>query len=96
MALARSPRKSPRWQTPATPRKLGSLQQRELDEMPARIEAAEKRLAELDVRVADPALYRGPAAERARVEGERAAAAAELERLFARWEKLEALRAASG
>jgi ATP-binding cassette subfamily F protein uup len=76
----------------ARPRKLGSWQQLELDELPARIEAAEEHLAALDARLADPAIWRGPAAERAAVETERASFGEEIQRLYARWEELEALR----
>ncbi|MBM3986226.1 MAG: hypothetical protein FJ296_11160 [Planctomycetes bacterium] len=60
--------------------------------MESRIPAAEAALAALDARLADPSLYAGPAAERARVQAARAAAADEVARLCARWEELESLR----
>jgi ATP-binding cassette subfamily F protein uup len=78
---------------PARPRALNSKQQAELEALPAKIDAAEKRLADLDARLADPALYRGPAADRERVVTERALAADEVARLLARWEELESMSA---
>jgi ABC transport system ATP-binding/permease protein len=78
--------------TAAPARKLTNRERRELDELPARIEALEKEQAELAARLADPAFYKGepagPAAAKARLEtleSEHATA-------FARWEQLEALR----
>jgi ABC transport system ATP-binding/permease protein len=79
-------------EAPRRPKKLGTRQQSELDALPAQIEDAEKRLSVLDERIADPALYRGPAADRDRVVAERATLAADIARLYARWEELEALR----
>jgi ATP-binding cassette subfamily F protein uup len=74
------------------PRKLTARERKELDGLPARIEALEKEQAEITARLADPALYRrDPSAfaqARARLEeSEREHAAA-----FARWEELEPLR----
>jgi len=74
-------------------RKLTNKERRELEELPARIEAYEAEQAELGAKLADPVFY----------QKERAAAAAVKARLdeldrqhataFARWEELEALRA---
>jgi len=74
-------------------RRLAPWQARELGLVEARIPAAEAALATLDARLADPALYAGPAVERERVQAARAAAADEVARLYARWEQLESLRA---
>ena len=71
-------------------RKLSYKEQRELDELPARIEALEAEQAELNQQLADPDIYRkeGPnvAAMHARVE----AIDEELLTLLARWEELGA------
>ena len=74
------------------PRRLTTWETRELDALPAQIEEAEARLDELTARIADPALYRGPAEERERVQAEQKATADETARLYARWEELEARR----
>jgi ATP-binding cassette subfamily F protein uup len=86
---------TPQRERAARPKKLNSKQAAELEALPSKIENAETRVAALDVRIADPALYRGPAAERESVVAERAGVASDLERLYARWEELEAIRASS-
>jgi ABC transport system ATP-binding/permease protein len=73
------------------PAKLGYLLQRELDGMEAAIEAAERSKAELEAALADPSVFSRP--ERVQelsqaLEG----AAAEVDRLYARWQELEARR----
>jgi ATP-binding cassette subfamily F protein uup len=64
--------------------------QRELEELPARIETLEREVGALHAQLADPAFYRQDAetiaAHRARVE----ALNAELQAAYARWEALEA------
>ena len=75
-------------------RKLTNKEQRELDALPAQIEAIEAEQAELTAKLADPAFYQrdgGTVAEvKARLdELDRQHAAA-----FARWEELETLRSA--
>ena len=61
-----------------------------------RIEASEARLAQIDRRLSDPDLYANAASgEAAALAQERAKAAAEVERLVARWEALEAEAAQS-
>ncbi len=87
-----APPPAPARERRARTRRLSPWEQRELDELPARIEAAEKRIAELDARTVDPALYRRPAAERQQAETERAGAASALERMYARWQELENVR----
>jgi ATP-binding cassette subfamily F protein uup len=89
--LARSESPSPRAADPSrTPprRKLSYREQRELDELPARIEALETEQAALHLSLADPALHRagtGVAAVRERL----AAVERELGEAFVRWEALE-------
>lgn len=76
---------------PSAPkRKLGYKDARELEQLPARIEALEARVADLAGQLNDPAFY-----QRARVEIEAhnaglATAQAELEAAYARWSQLEA------
>jgi ATP-binding cassette subfamily F protein uup len=77
--------------------KLSFREKRELDELPARIEALEREQQELTARVAG-ADYHRAGAERIRADRTRAAAIeSELEAAFARWTELEdKARAASG
>jgi len=77
---------------PERKRALAPWEQRELGEVEREIGALEAELVQLDARLSDPALYAGPAAERERVIGARAARAAALQALYARWEGLEARR----
>jgi ATP-binding cassette subfamily F protein uup len=83
------PAAPPPRERPARAQKLGSRERRELDEIPGRIEAGEARLAALTETLSDPALWRGPVADRERVQSEHAALAAEVQALYARWEELE-------
>ena len=73
------------------PARLGYREQRELEALPARIEALETELAALTAALQDPDFFRRDAAavrdHNARIE----AAQAELEQCYARWEALEAL-----
>ncbi len=63
-------------------------QQKRLAEVEAELEAAEKELAELEARMADPAFFADP--ERARRGGEEhAAATARVALLYAEWERLQ-------
>lgn len=64
--------------------------ERELDALPGKIEAVEAKIEALHERMADPGFYDGPPNERAKAEGELAEATAERDRLYARWEALEA------
>jgi len=70
--------------------RLSFKERRELDELPARIEAAEARKVELEARLADPALYRGPGEQVAAVRAEHDRLEAEIPAMYARWEDLEA------
>ncbi|MCB9620706.1 MAG: ABC-F family ATP-binding cassette domain-containing protein [Sandaracinus sp.] len=69
---------------------LSSKEKRELDGMMEAIEVAETRVAELDALLSDPATYVDRAPEVPKLTADRDAAHAEVERLMARWEELEA------
>ena len=79
----------------AAPRKAGKLsykEQRELDGMEAAIEAAETKKAELEAQLADPAVY-SVGSKVAEVNKALETAAAEVDRLYARWQVLQDLAA---
>jgi ATP-binding cassette subfamily F protein uup len=84
---------------PAAPRqaaarkpRLGFNEQRELEQLPARLEALEAEQRTLAERLADPALYQDRAADPRALATRHAEIEAELDRLLARWEELEAKR----
>jgi ATP-binding cassette subfamily F protein uup len=72
--------------------KLSFKENRELAELPARIEALETDQAELHERLSDPAFYQAAREEVAAVKARLAALESELETVYARWEALEARR----
>ncbi len=73
------------------PKKLSYKDQRDLEELPGRLERLEAEQAELQQRLADPSLYReGGGAEVATVQTRLAALEGELAAGYARWEDLEA------
>jgi len=74
------------------PRRITPWQQKELDELEARIPVLEAEIAALDGQLSDPRLYSGANPRVTEVRGQRATLAAELARLYARWEELESLR----
>ncbi|HVS64249.1 MAG TPA: ATP-binding cassette domain-containing protein [Thermoanaerobaculia bacterium] len=74
-------------------RKLSYREARDLEALPARIEALEAEQAELHDRLADPELYRRGDSEAIRGVRERVAAVeVELAAAYERWEELESLR----
>jgi ATP-binding cassette subfamily F protein uup len=75
------------------PGKLSFKEQREFDGMEAAILAAEERKSALEATLADPATYQKDGGAVAGLKAELDAATAEVERLYARWEELEALKA---
>jgi ATP-binding cassette subfamily F protein uup len=77
------------------PRKLSFKEKQELAGIEAIIHAAEARVADLERTVSDPDIFKTRAAEVAGLVAELDAARAELDRLFARWQDLESLAAAS-
>ncbi|MBN9683739.1 MULTISPECIES: ABC-F family ATP-binding cassette domain-containing protein [unclassified Corallococcus] len=87
------PREEPA-QKPAQkkPGKLSYKDQRELDGMEATIEAAEKRKAELEAKLADPTVY-SQGSKVAEVNQALEATTAEVDRLYTRWQELQDLAA---
>jgi ATP-binding cassette subfamily F protein uup len=76
--------------TPApAKRKLSYKDARELEQLPARIEALEHRVAELTGQMNDPAFFQRDHAAVAAHNDQIAAAQAELETAYARWSELE-------
>ncbi len=71
-------------------RKLSYKEQRELDELPARIEALEEEQAELNKQLADPDIYRKEAGNVATMHARVEAIDEELMTALARWEELGA------
>jgi ATP-binding cassette subfamily F protein uup len=82
-------------QARAQPKKLSFKDQRELGELPARLEHLEAEQAALQERLADPDLYRAGGDEVTAVQGRLAALEGELAAGYARWEDLEARQAQS-
>jgi len=78
---------------PAAPaparRKLGYKEQRELAELPARIESLENDIAARTAAMGDPAFFRRPAAEITASNAELADLQARLQQAYARWDELE-------
>ena len=80
---------APALAAPAAPRKLGYREQRELEQLPARIEELESRLAAMTAEMNEPAFYqRDPAAITAHGQA-LASVQEELDGAYARWEALE-------
>ncbi len=75
------------------PGKLTFKEQRDLEGMEPAILAAEARKGELEAALADPATYRNTGGGVAALRDELERVTAEVERLYARWQELEALRA---
>jgi ATP-binding cassette subfamily F protein uup len=73
------------------PKKLSYKQQQELEALPPKIETHETRIAEIDARLADPALYEDGGTEAEALGRERKQLDAELQTLYSRWEELEEL-----
>ncbi|MBL9217033.1 MAG: ATP-binding cassette domain-containing protein [Opitutaceae bacterium] len=85
--------KAPGSATPATPRKkLTGREQKELETLPAKIEALEREQAELTAKLADPAFYKKEAAKFAEVKQRLETVEREHATAFARWEELEAAK----
>ena len=71
------------------PAKLGFKDQRELDQLPARIESLESRQEQLHQQMADPAYYKSGADEISAIKTEISQIEQELKNGYARWEQLE-------
>jgi ATP-binding cassette subfamily F protein uup len=78
------------------PRKLSFKEQRELEGMEAQIHAVEAEVARIEGLFADPDFFRKNAAKVNELTAELDAAKENVTGLYARWEELEAIRAASG
>ena len=76
--------------------KLSYAEQKELDALPDTIEAADKLVADLEAKLADPALYATRGSEVAGLSTELDKRKAEASKLLARWEELETKREAGG
>jgi ATP-binding cassette subfamily F protein uup len=74
-------------------KKLSYKEQRDLEQLPARIEQLETEQAELQQRLADPDLYRSGGSEVSAVQGRLDEIEIELGRDYERWEELEARQA---
>ena len=74
--------------------KLGFNEVRELDELPGRLESLEREQRELAARLADPALYADRSVDLKALNARHVAIEEELTALLARWEELEAKKAA--
>jgi ATP-binding cassette subfamily F protein uup len=81
---------------PQRSRKLGFNQARELETMPARIQALEAEQAQIGARLADPAFYSRAPDEIKELQQRYAAIDEELTACLSRWEELEALRDQAG
>ena len=81
---------------PQRSRKLGFNQARELETMPARIQALEAEQAQIGARLADPALYSKAPEDIAQLQKRYAGIEAELTACLSRWEELEAMRDQAG
>ncbi|HEX4853686.1 ribosomal protection-like ABC-F family protein [Arenimonas sp.] len=78
---------------PAAPapakRKLSYKEQRELEELPGRIETLDADIAALTAQIQDPAFYRQPADAVTAANARLSSLQAELEQAYARWNELE-------
>ncbi len=86
---ARADTRAPRRKT-----KLSFNETRELEALPGRIVELEREQAELSARLADPALYQDRSVDLKALNARHAAIEEELLALLARWEELEAAKAA--
>ena len=75
---------------PAERKKLSFKEQRELEQLPARIVALEAEQTALQTRLGDPAFYQGPAEAQREVQTRLAKVDAEIDAALLRWEALEA------
>ena len=74
------------------PKKLSYKIQRELEELPKKIEQLDTERSALQKRMADPAFYQQGKGEIDMAQARMAALDEELARAYVRWEELEALR----
>lgn len=79
---------------PKRPSRLTTWEQRELEELPARIQVLESRQSELTEELGSPALYQSGLDQATKLQTDLAALDAELAKLYERWEQLEARQSA--
>ena len=94
------PRKEPRERPvaaprPSGPRKLTFKEARELEAIEDTIATAEARVAELEATLSDPTVFKDRPTEVQSLIAELDAARAEVERLFVRWQELDAIHQAN-
>src|SRR5579862_9534131 len=80
---------------PSKPRKLSFKEMRELEGMEAQIHAVDAEIARIEGLFASPDFHRTHATQTSRLNADLAAARENLARLYARWEELEAIKAAA-
>jgi ATP-binding cassette subfamily F protein uup len=80
---------------PAGPRKLSFKEARELEAIEDTIAAAEAQVTELEARLSDPGVFKDRPTEVPTLISGLDAARAEVERLFTRWQELDAIHKAS-
>jgi ABC transport system ATP-binding/permease protein len=80
---------------PAKPRKLSFKEARELEGMEAQIHAVDAEIARIEGLFASPDFHRTHATQTNQLTADLAAAKESLARLYARWEELEAIKAAA-
>jgi len=72
-------------------KKLSYKDQRELEQLPERIEQLEAALEAVQARMSDPAFFKGDPAEISAAQQQQTELQAELETTFARWDELDQL-----
>jgi ATP-binding cassette subfamily F protein uup len=80
--------------SPAKPRKMSFKDTRELEGMEGAIKIAEAEIARIETLFAEPDFHRTHARQTDQLKADLAAAKTNLEKLFLRWEELEAIKAA--
>jgi len=80
---------------PAKPRKLSFKEARELEGMEAQIHAVDAEIARIEGLFAAPDFHRTHATQTNRLTADLADAREDLAKLYARWEELEAIKAAT-
>ncbi|HEY6228213.1 MAG TPA: ABC transporter C-terminal domain-containing protein, partial [Verrucomicrobiae bacterium] len=78
------------------PRKLTFKEQKELEGMEGAIQEAEQKIADLEALFLEPDFHRRHGHRTAEIQSDLASAKDHAAKLYARWEELEAIRAASG
>ncbi|MFK7770090.1 MAG: ATP-binding cassette domain-containing protein [Mariniblastus sp.] len=77
------------------PRKLNFNEKKELEKLPGQIETLEAKISEMHTAMGQPGFYQKPKEEIAEVQDKLSKLDAELKTIYARWEVLEELAAAS-